>query len=90
MSVRPASLPLQLKLFHGLGALAYGVKDNGFSTFLLIFYSQVIGLDARLVSLALMFALLADALIDPLIGNLSDRTHTRWGRRLRWQPSRWH
>ena len=77
-------LPLRLKLFHGLGSVAYGVKDNGFSTFLLIFYSQVIGLDAKLVSLALMFALLVDAFVDPLIGHLSDRTYTRWGRRHPW------
>ena len=79
-----ARLPLGLKLFHGLGSVAYGVKDNGFSTFLLIFYSQVVGLDASLVSLALMFALLADAFVDPLIGYFSDRTYTRWGRRHPW------
>ena len=80
----PTRLPIRLKLFHGLGSVAYGVKDNGFSTFLLIFYSQVVGLDAKLVSLALMFALLADAFVDPLIGYFSDRTYTRWGRRHPW------
>ncbi|MBS0481974.1 MAG: MFS transporter [Proteobacteria bacterium] len=79
-----AALPLRLKLFHAMGSIAYGVKENGFSTFLLLFYSQVIGLDSRLVSLALMLALLADAFVDPLIGHLSDRTYTRWGRRLPW------
>ena len=79
-----AKLPPRLKLFHGLGSVAYGVKDNGFSTFLLIFYSQVVGLDAKLVSLALMFALIADAFVDPLIGHMSDRTYSRWGRRHPW------
>lgn len=79
-----AKLPRKLKLFHGIGSVAYGIKDNGFSTFLLIFYSQVVGLDARLVSLALMFALLADAFVDPIIGHLSDRTYTRFGRRHPW------
>lgn len=84
MTPAAAPLPLRLKLFHAMGSVAYGVKDNGFSTFLLIFYSQVIGLDARLVSLALMLALLADAFVDPLIGHFSDRTYTRWGRRHPW------
>jgi GPH family glycoside/pentoside/hexuronide:cation symporter len=77
-------VPLSIKLFHGLGSVAYGIKDNGFSTFLLLFYNQVIGLDARLVSLALMLALFIDAFADPVIGHLSDRTYTRWGRRLPW------
>lgn len=79
-----APLPLRLKVFHGFGSVAYGVKDNGFSTFLLIFYSQVVGLDAWLVSVALMCALIADAFVDPLIGHFSDRTYSRWGRRLPW------
>ncbi|MFM7028568.1 MAG: MFS transporter [Chakrabartia sp.] len=77
-------LPLRLKLFHGLGSIAYGVKDNGFATFLLIFYNQVLGLQAALVSTALMLALLIDAFIDPIVGHLSDRTYTRFGRRLPW------
>lgn len=77
-------LPLRLKLIHGFGAVAFGVKDGGFSFFLLIFYNQVLGMDAALVSAALLIALIVDAVVDPIIGNLSDRTYTRWGRRLPW------
>ncbi len=82
----PASpaVPLKTKLFYGLGMTAYGVKDNGFSTFLLLFYNQVVGMDPRLVSSALALALIIDAFADPVIGYLSDRTYTRWGRRLPW------
>ncbi|MCB2084404.1 MAG: MFS transporter, partial [Sphingomonadaceae bacterium] len=69
---------------HGFGSIAYGVKENGFSTFLLLFYNQVAGIDAGLVGTAIMVALIADAFIDPVIGELSDRTQTRWGRRLPW------
>ena len=77
-------LSQRLKIVHGFGSVAFGVKDLGFSFFLLIFYNQVLGMDARLVSLALLIALLVDAVVDPIIGNLSDRTYTRWGRRLPW------
>lgn len=77
-------VPTRLAMFNGLGSVAYGIKDNGFSTFLLLFYNQVLGMDARLVSLALLIALVFDGLIDPLFGHLSDRTYTRWGRRLPW------
>ncbi len=84
MSIVEGKLPLRLKLIHGFGAVAFGVKDTGFSFFLLFFYSQVLGMDAGLVSLALLLALLVDAVVDPIIGNLSDRTYTRWGRRLPW------
>lgn len=84
MSLIAGPLPLRLKLIHGFGAVAFGVKDTGFSFFLLFFYSQVLGMDAGLVSVALLLALLVDAVVDPIIGNLSDRTYSRWGRRLPW------
>ncbi|NLR71053.1 sugar transporter [Novosphingobium sp. ERN07] len=75
-------VPTRLALFNGLGSVAYGVKDNGFATFLLLFYNQVLGMDARLVSFALLIALVFDGLIDPVVGHFSDRTRTGWGRRL--------
>lgn len=84
MGVIAGKLPMRVKLTAGFGAVAFGVKDSGFSFFLLIFYNQVLGMDASLVSLALLIALLVDAVVDPIIGNLSDRTYTRWGRRLPW------
>ncbi len=80
----PERLPVWLKLAHGLGSIAYGVKENGFSTFLLLFYNQVIGLDAGVVGIAIMVALIFDAFVDPVIGELTDRTRSRWGRRLPW------
>ncbi|WP_339548873.1 MFS transporter, partial [Pseudomonas sp. RA_35y_Pfl2_P32] len=51
----------------GLGSIAYGVKDSGFATFLLLFYNQVIGLPAGLVGVAIMAALVVEAFVDPLV-----------------------
>ncbi|MFL0355750.1 MFS transporter [Erythrobacter sp. GH1-10] len=77
-------LPQWLKFVNGSGAVAFGIKDLGFSFFLLPYYNLVLGVEAWLVGAALATALVVDALIDPLIGHLSDRTYTRWGRRLPW------
>jgi len=78
----PAAAPsLWTKLAYGFGSVAFGVKDNGFAYFLLIFYSQVIGLDARLVGLAITTALILDALSDPVVGYWSDNLRSKWGRR---------
>jgi Na+/melibiose symporter-like transporter len=69
------------KLFYGFGSVAFGVKDNGFSYMLLLFYNQVLGLPATQVGFALMIALVFDAMIDPLVGQFSDNLRTPWGRR---------
>ena len=78
-SVPPPSLAT--KISYGFGAIAYGVKDNGFGFFLLIFYSQVLGVDARLIGLAMTIALFLDALSDPVVGYWSDNFRSKWGRR---------
>jgi GPH family glycoside/pentoside/hexuronide:cation symporter len=70
-----------IKFFYGIGAAPYGIKDNGFSYFLLIFYSQVLGLSPVLTSLALTVAIIVDAITDPLIGYISDNWRSKWGRR---------
>ena len=74
-------LDMRTKFFYGLGSVSFGVKDNGFSYLLLLFYNQVVGLPATSVGFALMIALLIDACIDPLIGQVSDNLRTPWGRR---------
>jgi len=82
--IETARLTFPTKLAYGFGAVAYGIKNNGFDYFLLLFYSQVMGVDAPLVGLALLIALLFDAFSDPIVGYLSDNTHSRWGRRHPW------
>ena len=69
------------KIAYGIGSVAFGIFGVGFDFFLLLFYSQVMGVDAYLVGLALLIALIFDSLSDPLIGYFSDNTHSRWGRR---------
>jgi len=74
-------LPIGLKLAHGSGAAAFGIKNNGFDYFLLFFYGNVIGLEPGLVGLAIFIALVVDAVSDPLVGYWSDNLHSKWGRR---------
>ena len=69
------------KLFYGLGEIGEAVKTAALETFLLFYYVQVIGLSGALSGLALLIALLCDAVSDPLIGNWSDRLRSRLGRR---------
>jgi GPH family glycoside/pentoside/hexuronide:cation symporter len=78
MAVR---LPFVTKMLYGSGTIAFGLKDQGFSALLMLFYNQVIGLPAAWVGAAIMSAMVADAVIDPLIGQISDNSQSRWGRR---------
>ena len=77
----PHQLPLSTKLTYGFGSIAEGVKDAAFRTFLLFYYNQVLGLPGWMGGAAAAIALVVDAIVDPLIGSLSDGTRTRWGRR---------
>ena len=74
-------LSVPTKLFYGVGSVAFGVKDQGFSYLLLIFYNQVVGLPSATVGLAIMIALIADSFLDPIMGQVSDNWRSRWGRR---------
>lgn len=74
-------VPLRTKAIYGSGTIAFGVKDQGFATLLMLFYNQVVGLRADLVGAAIMIAMVVDAVIDPLLGQYSDDFRSRWGRR---------
>jgi len=96
---------VKTKLFYGLGSVAFGVKDNGFQTILLPFYNLVLHIPAQMVGLAIAIAFVFDAFLDPIVGQISDNLHSRWGRRhplmyasalpvaisylLLWNPPHW-
>jgi Na+/melibiose symporter-like transporter len=76
----PPRLGWPTKAFYGLSALGTTVKST-LGGLTLFFYSQLLGLDAPVVSLAIFLALLIDAFWDPIVGQISDNTQTRLGRR---------
>jgi Na+/melibiose symporter-like transporter len=80
-TAQKAGLSTSTKLYYGVGSVAFGVKDQGFSYLLLIFYNQVVGLSSATVGLAIMIALVVDSFLDPIMGQVSDNTRSRWGRR---------
>lgn len=71
----------RFKINYSIGAIANGIKTDAFTFFLLFFYSRVIGLDPLLASSAIALALIIDSITDPLMGAISDRTKTKFGRR---------
>lgn len=73
--------PALTRLSFAASGTAGGVVSNGVSYFLLIYYSQVLGLDPALAGLAMMISLVFDAVSDPLVGRWSDRLKHRLGRR---------
>lgn len=70
-----------MKLAYGVGQIGTGVKNVAFSVFLFFYYNQVLGVAGSLVGAASLAALLIDAITDPMVGQLSDRFKSRWGRR---------
>ena len=69
------------KFNYSVGAIANGIKTDMFTFFLLFFYARVIGLDPLLASLAIGSALIVDSITDPVMGAISDRTNSKYGRR---------
>jgi len=74
-------LSTNFKINYSIGAVANGVKTDTFTFFLLFFYSNIIGLNPALAGSAIFIALCVDAFTDPLMGTISDRTNTSFGRR---------
>jgi Na+/melibiose symporter-like transporter len=78
----PPPLGFPLKLVYGLGSISYGVAYVILSSAILqIYFNQVLGIPAVWVGTAIMVSLLADVVLDPLIGHWSDNLRSRWGRR---------
>lgn len=77
-------LSLWTKLAYGVGDLGTGMTANILAFFLLPFLTNTVGMAAGLAGSILAITRFWDAINDPIIGILSDRTRTRWGRRRPW------
>ncbi|MEH6590680.1 MAG: MFS transporter [Halioglobus sp.] len=75
-------LTFRTKFAYGLGQFSWSAKDVSFHYFLFFYYTQFLGLSASLAGLAALLALTADAISDPIIGQVSDNWRGgKWGRR---------
>jgi glycoside/pentoside/hexuronide:cation symporter, GPH family len=74
-------LSLWIKLIYGSGDWSYASFGTLRQIFYAIFLTDVVGLDARLASFAALVGIIWDAVNDPIVGVISDRVKTRWGRR---------
>lgn len=86
--IDPAShsekLSFSTKLAYGAGDLGAGITANMLAVFLLLFFTNVAGLSPALAGSVLMIGKIWDAINDPIVAVLSDRTRSRWGRRYPW------
>ena len=72
------------KLAYGAGDFGPAIAANILVFYLLFFFTNVAGLPPGLAGSILMIGKISDAINDPIIGILSDKTRSRWGRRLPW------
>lgn len=68
------------KIGFTLGDYASNLYWQSVSIFLLFFYTDAVGLSAATAGLIYMIASIVDALQDPIMGTIADRTRSRWGR----------
>ncbi|MEO1592501.1 MAG: MFS transporter [Cyanobacteria bacterium J06632_22] len=80
----PTRLSLTTKLAYGAGEIGLVMPVSIAIFFLLYFLTDVAGLNPTLAGTVLLIGTVWDAISDPLIGWLSDRTRSRWGRRFPW------
>jgi glycoside/pentoside/hexuronide:cation symporter, GPH family len=80
LAPRTCSLPRMLA--YALGEGANSLVMNGVLAFVLIYYTKALRLDPFWAGVAMSASMFWEAISEPLMGHISDNTHSRWGRRL--------
>lgn len=79
-----SKVPFISKLAYGMGDVGCNFSWMFVGNFLMIFYTDVFEISMSAVATLMLFSRFWDAINDPIIGGLSDKTHTRWGRYRPW------
>ncbi len=69
------------KWCYAIGNIPQAVKDTAFGSFVVFYYTQVLGLSGTLAGLAMLIAMVWDAISDPIVGSWCDSVKSRFGRR---------
>ncbi|KKC29184.1 MFS transporter [Caldanaerobacter subterraneus] len=69
------------KVAYSFGNFPIGIMLEAFGTYVMFFYIDVLKVDPSFISLAFVIHGIIFAIFNPLIGYVSDKTETRWGRR---------
>ena len=75
---------LREKIGYGFGDMASSMFWKIFSAYLPFFYTNVFGLPLEMAAVLFLVTKIWDAVSDPVMGMLADRTHSRWGKYRPW------
>lgn len=78
---RDPKLPASRKFFYGLGAIGDMIGFHGPTNLAVPIYTLYMGVSPAVVGAVVALTRVWDAVSDPLMGEISDRTSSRWGRR---------
>ncbi|NMH65724.1 glycoside-pentoside-hexuronide (GPH):cation symporter [Shewanella salipaludis] len=73
-------ISIREKIAYGLGDTASNIVFQTVMLFLTFFYTDIFGISPAFVGTMFLAVRLIDAVTDPLMGALADRTRTRWGK----------
>ena len=72
-------LSLKTRVGYGIGDIAICLYWSGVGLYLLYFYTDVVGISPSLAGLIYGIGMFWDAITDPFMGYVAERTRTRWG-----------
>lgn len=75
------SLPRKTKFIYGLGDWGTSAATTARNAFWFVFLTNVVGIGPGLAGTVVLIGKIWDGINDPLVGMVSDRLQTRWGRR---------
>jgi len=80
MRIENEKISLREKIGYGLGDAASSMFWKLFGMYLMFFYTDIFGMEAKAVGTMFLITRVWDSLFDPIIGALADRTRSRWGK----------